>query len=134
LSRRTNQTMATAYKNKKLNAFTLIHSNTFIYLHTHLLYYTAYSVFCYNVRLRCHDETLPRREYLLSVFITFVALINRQRVHSLYRLAGKPYHIFPVVYPFFSPLEDEERVKVLIDIFPRVSPHIDSWSSFTVIS
>jgi hypothetical protein len=73
---------ATAYKDKELNAFTLIQANTFIYLHTNLLYYTAYSVFCYNVRLQCSHETLPRREYLLFLLITFVALMHHRTSRS----------------------------------------------------
>jgi hypothetical protein len=76
------QRMATAYKNEELNAFTLNHYNTFIYLHTNLLYYTAYSVFCYNVRLQCPHETLPRREYLLFLLITFVALMHHRTSRS----------------------------------------------------
>lgn len=78
----TDQTMAPDYKNKELNASTLIHSNTFIYLHPNLLYSSTYSVFCHNVRLQHQDESFPRREYLFFLLITFVTLIHHRTSRS----------------------------------------------------
>jgi hypothetical protein len=112
--------MASAYKIKELNAFTLIHYNAFIYLHTKLLYYTAYSVFCYNVRFLRPHGTLPKREYLFCSPRHLRLADAPQDVKRQYAAKNMPYYIWPFVYPYVYQV-DHTRLPKVIKVVKQVS-------------